>query len=91
LSFAGCAPGFLIEHDLFGKPVSTFPDHALAMQRRLVAQRRREAVQAGVAIPLALQRLDGRDDVLAVGSRRAVPLPDQMQLGIEGQRPAYWT
>jgi hypothetical protein len=23
---------FLFEHDLFGKPVSTFPDHALAEQ-----------------------------------------------------------
>jgi hypothetical protein len=22
---------FLFEHDLFGKPVSTFPDHALAL------------------------------------------------------------
>src|SRR5437762_11633543 len=25
---------FLIEHDLFGKPVSTFPDHALASGTR---------------------------------------------------------
>jgi hypothetical protein len=24
------ALGSLMEHDLFGKPVSTFPDHALA-------------------------------------------------------------
>src|ERR1700680_4538345 len=26
---------FLFEHDLFGKPVSTFPDHALAYHGRL--------------------------------------------------------
>jgi hypothetical protein len=25
---------FLFEHDLFGKPVSTFPDHALGAGKR---------------------------------------------------------
>jgi hypothetical protein len=30
--FAVCA--FLIEHDLFGKPASTFPDHALNVPER---------------------------------------------------------
>jgi hypothetical protein len=28
----------LVEHDLFGKPVSTFPDHALVRQIRLSYQ-----------------------------------------------------
>jgi hypothetical protein len=26
----------LFEHDLFGKPVSTFPDHASARPRRVI-------------------------------------------------------
>ena len=30
----------LFEHDLFGKPVSTFPDHALDAGTRLIEQRR---------------------------------------------------
>jgi hypothetical protein len=25
---------YLVEHDLFGKPVPTFPDHALALRSR---------------------------------------------------------
>ena len=28
--WVGIRSGFLFERDLFGKPVSTFPDHALA-------------------------------------------------------------
>src|SRR5882724_6745787 len=28
------ALGFLFEHDLFGKPLHTFPDHALVLLRR---------------------------------------------------------
>jgi len=27
---------FVVEHDLFGKPVPTFPDHALATSRRKI-------------------------------------------------------
>jgi hypothetical protein len=32
------APGFLFEHDLFGKPVATFPDHALERQWQPVSR-----------------------------------------------------
>jgi hypothetical protein len=31
-------PIFLFEHDLFGKPVPTFPDHALIPMGRFVAK-----------------------------------------------------
>jgi hypothetical protein len=40
---------FLFEHDLFGKPVPTFPDHA----RRNSADRK---VALGIMIPPALRR-----------------------------------
>jgi hypothetical protein len=32
----GSAPVSLIEHDLIGKPVSTFPDHALAHRSKVM-------------------------------------------------------
>jgi hypothetical protein len=35
----------LLEHDLFGKPVSTFPDHALACCRMIFSQLRLPAFQ----------------------------------------------
>jgi hypothetical protein len=50
----------LFEHDLFGKPVSTFPDHALGQARR---QRRQEATMAepdGSRISARLWRLPGQ-------------------------------
>ena len=33
------ASSFLFEHDLFGKPDSTFPDHALAVMHRIASER----------------------------------------------------
>jgi hypothetical protein len=35
----------LFEHDLFGKPVSTFPDHALAQSRAFRTVNAREAIE----------------------------------------------
>jgi hypothetical protein len=45
-----------MEHDLFGKPVSTFPDHALVNQRAQPRQHRSELVLKGQEIKSQRQR-----------------------------------
>ena len=42
----------MFEHDLFGKPLDTFPDHALAAQP--VPQRRDQAVGVGLVVVFIL-------------------------------------
>jgi len=52
LQMAGCGdlldhdPVSWLEHDLFGKPVPTFPDHALEMRRQRFGIFLREAIPA---------------------------------------------
>jgi hypothetical protein len=74
-----------VEHDLFGKPVSTFPDHALGLSRRAPANHcrfygsvRGQASPRAVA-PLAKKRNDVRADVIfakdlqrPIGRRRSL-------------------
>src|ERR1700733_2666071 len=50
----------LVEHDLFGKPVSTFPDHALAAALSFRPRRRRAAAAARSANPDAVARNPGQ-------------------------------
>src|SRR4249920_2290541 len=53
---------FLFEHDLFGKPDSTFPDHALVTRRR--ARRRRRSGRLRAAL------LSQRGEILLTGFER---------------------
>jgi hypothetical protein len=50
---------FLFEHDLFGKPDSTFPDHALVTRRQ--ARRRRKGGRLRAAL------LGQRGEILLTG------------------------
>ncbi len=56
----------LIEHDLFGKPLHTFPDHALSRRKRLGAGRIEQAHAPGDDLddPVALELGEGAADGL---------------------------
>jgi hypothetical protein len=81
----------LFEHDLFGKPVSTFPDHALDLRRHLMVRRRAGAVSghrdAGVpafprgAMPIA----SGNAQPTSIDARSASGVPPKIV------EPARWS
>jgi hypothetical protein len=75
-----------MEHDLFGKPVSTFPDHALAPPdgnragNRTGPRAKRMTVIAGLDDPFAVFFTDDLSDVVRPNnhrsySRRSRPAP----------------
>jgi hypothetical protein len=57
---------FLFEHDLFGKPDSTFPDHALAVMHRIASEQyarfrtRRTANRFSASARSSLREVFGR-------------------------------
>src|SRR5215468_10749095 len=59
----GSCSSSLFEHDLFGKPVSTFPDHALITRRLLGNRRRRIGRDRDRGTRLQLE-LPDRDDAI---------------------------
>ena len=88
-----------MKHDLFGKPASTFPDHALGLGRAGAAvsvRRNRDGSQVpdrsspnhfGLSVnrkPLAAVRGSARRSELSAGVARRRGLPD----AIHGSRPA---
>jgi hypothetical protein len=69
----------LIEHDLFGKPVSTFPDHALASD---VLEAAASTVNDDLPLPAVLrERVRGQPIVW-----RKLPLPVNGERESDGER-----
>jgi hypothetical protein len=56
---------FLSEHGLFGKPVPTFPDHALSRKPKIVPSRRTPARGVGVVACLRCNRACEEQDLYA--------------------------
>jgi hypothetical protein len=77
---------FLIEHDLFGKPVSTFPDHALINQRAHPRQQRSELVLEGQEIESERQRRRYEHPVLNEPSPAEIALAATMRPNFLGPR-----